>query len=193
MSAVLGLLAGVLQALAGVPYVRDVFSGSTRPHRASWLIWCVLSIIVFLSQRADGARWSLVLVGVQVLGTCLIFLLSLRFGVGGGSPVELALLGLAGLGVVGWQLSGVPVVATGCVVFADLIAVALMLPKTYRDPTSETLSAYLIGLLSVVFSIAAVGALRLDLLLYPIYLLAADSAVVMLIVSGRRRLRRAAA
>jgi hypothetical protein len=193
MTAVLGVLAGLLQALAGVPYIRDVLGGSTRPHRATWLIWCVLSLIVFLSQRADGARWSLVLVGVQVIGTWLVFLLSLRRGVGGRSPVEIGLLALAGLGVLGWQFSGEPAVATGCVVFADLIAVALMLPKTYRDPMSETLSAYLIGLASVVLSVAAVGSLRPDLLLYPVYLLAADSAVVVLIVTGRRRLRRAVA
>ena len=33
--------------------------GATRPHRGTWLIWSVLAIVVCLSQRADGASWSL--------------------------------------------------------------------------------------------------------------------------------------
>ena len=187
----LGILAGVLQAVAGVPYVRDVLRGSTRPHRATWMIWCVLSLIVLLSQRADGARWSLVLVAVQFLATLVVLMLSLRRGVGGGAPTDLALLAVAAAGVVGWQTFGDPLVATACVVGADVIAVCLMLPKTFRDPWSETLSAYLLGLVSVALAGASVGSFAPRLLLYPAYLLAGDSAIVAAIVIGRRRLRRA--
>ena len=32
-----------------------------------------------------------------------------------------------------------PIVATACVVAADLLGAAMMVPKTYRDPDSETL------------------------------------------------------
>ena len=49
------------------------------------------------------------------------------------------LLGIAALGIVGWQIADDPVIATCSVVVADLIGMALMLPKTYRSPGSETL------------------------------------------------------
>ena len=55
---------------------------------------------------------------------------------------------VAGGGVTGWLLADEPAVATACVVAADLIGVALMLPKTYRDPESETL---------ITFALASVG------------------------------------
>lgn len=191
-SEALGIASAGFLIAAGVPYIRDVLAGSTRPHRATWLIWCLLSLIALASQRADGASWSLVLVAVQSVEAALIAGLSVRRGVGGGSRIELLLLGVAALGVVGWAAAGNPLIATACVVFADLIAVVLMIPKTVRDPMSETLSAYLVGLVGVVLSALSVGRFAPALLLYPAYLLVADSAVVIVIASGRRRLRAAA-
>ena len=193
MLELLGGLAGLLQAAASVPYARDVLRGSTRPHRGTWAIWCILSAIVLASQRADGASWSLVLVVAQFLGTLVIVLLAIPRGVGGATPLDAGLLGVAGLGLVGWYLAGDPTIATACVVFADSVAVVLMLPKTFRDPYSETLSTYLLGLASVVLAAAAVGALDPRLLLYPVYLAAAESVVIGVIVVRRRRLRAAVA
>src|SRR5262245_10334462 len=126
MAALLGVLAGVLTVVETIPYVRDVLRGSTRPHRGTWLIWSVLAIIAFLSQRADGATWSVVMVAVQAVLTSLIFVLAIRRGEGGVSPGELAMIGLAGVGVAGWLVADEPVVATACVVAADLIGLALM-------------------------------------------------------------------
>jgi hypothetical protein len=188
MLGVLGVLAGLLQAAASVPYVRDVLRGSTRPHRGTWAIWCILSAIVLASQRAAGASWSLALVVAQFLGTLMIVLLAIPRGVGGATRLDAALLAVAAAGLVGWYLAGDATIATACVVFADSVAVVLMLPKTFRDPYSETLSTYLLGLGSVVLAAASVGALDLRLLLYPLYLAVAESVVAGLIAVRRRQL-----
>ena len=82
------------------------------------------------------------MVGVEAASTLLVFTLSLRFGMGGIGRYDLCLTGAAVLGVSGWAISSQPVVATACVVAADAVGVALMLPKTWRDPWSETLSTY---------------------------------------------------
>ncbi|HEY3613291.1 MAG TPA: hypothetical protein VGK92_06270, partial [Gaiellales bacterium] len=142
MQAAFGILAGILQLVATAPYLRDVLRGTTTPQRSTWTIWMTLSLVVLSSQWASGASWSLVLICGQVVSCAAIFLLSLRRGVGGVSPLELALLGIAALGVIGWQVADDPTVATCSVVAADLIAVALMLPKTFRNPRSETLETY---------------------------------------------------
>ena len=70
----------------------------------------------------------------QLVGCVFIFVLSVRVGVGGTSRLEWGLLAIAAAGLVGWYLAGDPTVATLCVVLADVIAIALMVPKTYRDP-----------------------------------------------------------
>ena len=188
MHAAFGILAGILQLVASAPYIRDILRGSTIPQRSTWTIWTALSFVVLASQWASGATWSLALTIGQAVSCAAIFALALRRGVGGVSPVELALLGIAALGIVGWQIADDPTVATCSVVVADLIAVGLMLPKTYRHPGSETLATYAIGVISTLFALAAVGSTAPSLLIYPVYILVADAAVVAVILLRRRAL-----
>ena len=185
---VLGVLAGVVGIADTIPYVRDTIRGSTRPHRGTWLIWSVLAIVVFLSQRADGATWSLIMAAAQAVLTGAIFLLSIRRGEGGLSPADVLMLTLAGGGVIGWIVAGDPVIATACVVAADLIGAAMMAPKTYRDPGSETLATFALASLSGALATGAVGTLDPSLLLYPVYYCLANGALAVLIHHRRRLL-----
>jgi hypothetical protein len=184
---ILGALAGLVGIADTVPYVRDTVRGATRPHRGTWLIWGVLAIVVSISQRADGASWSLVLTTSQAVLTALVFVLAIRHGEGGLAAFELSLLALASGGIVGWILAGEPLVAVMCVIVADLSAVAMMTPKAYRDPHSETLAMYVLASIGGALAAGAVGALDLSLLLYPIYYCVANGALALLITQRRRR------
>ncbi|HEX6677228.1 MAG TPA: hypothetical protein VF486_19645 [Actinomycetes bacterium] len=178
---VLGVLAGVASIANTIPYVRDTVRGSTRPHRGAWLIWGVLAVVACLSQRADGASWSLPMLAVQAVLTCFVFGLSIGHGEGGLSPTEVAMVALAGAGVVGWMVADEPVIATACVVAADLLAAAMMVPKAYRDPGSETLATFALASLGGVLAAGSVGAADPSLLLYPIYFCLVNGAIAALI------------
>jgi hypothetical protein len=188
LAAVLGVLSGVVGAADGVPYVRDVLRGATRPHRGTWLIWSGLAIVVVLSQWADGATLSLIMPATGAVLTGVVFALAIRRGVGGVSTPERVMVGIAVAGVLGWLLADEPVVATACVVVADLVGAAIMVPKTWRDPHSETFATYALGSLSGALAAGAVGALDVSLLLYPVYYCLANGALAMLIVQRRSRL-----
>ena len=190
--AAFGIASGVIQMIAIVPYLRDVLAGSTRPHRGTWTIWTVLSLTVLASQWADGGRWSLIVVAAQALSCVVTLALSLGRGVGGTARIELMLLGVAALGVVAWWQADDPTLATCAVIAADLIGVALMLPKTFRDPDSETASAFVIGVCAAFLGLLATGLDQLSLMLYPVFLVIADSALVGVIVLRRRTLEQAA-
>jgi hypothetical protein len=193
MVALAGVAAAVFSVIDAVPYVRDILRGVTRPHRGTWLIWSALGATAFASQFADGATWSLTLVGVQTVGTILILLLSIRFGVGGASIADLCLIGIAGLGIVGWALSSEPAVATIFVVLADMIGVVMMLPKTWRDPWSETAPTYVLASASGLCGVLAVGELDASLLLYPSYYAIGNGAIAAVILRRRRSTETAAA
>ena len=96
---VLGVLAGVCAVANTIPYIRDIVRGSTRPHRGTWLVWAVLAIVVYLSQRADGASWSLLMAGAQAMLTSLVFVLAIRHGEGGLCASDVVLTAVAGAGV----------------------------------------------------------------------------------------------
>jgi hypothetical protein len=191
LAPLLGVLAGVLGAADTVPYVRDILAGRTRPYRWTWLIWAVLAIVVCASQRADGASWSLLMAATQAVLTSVIFVLAIRRGEGLLGTGERVMLAIAAGGVVGWMVAGEPVVATACVVVADLIGAAMMLPKTYRDPDSETLATFALASVAGALAAGAVGRLDASLLLYPVYFCVANAAIALLIVSRRGQARAA--
>jgi hypothetical protein len=181
----LGVLAGVCAVANTVPYIRDIVRGRTRPHRGTWLVWGVLAIVVYFSQRADGASWSLLMAGAQAMLTSLIFILAIRHGEGGVCVTDVFFTAMAAAGVAGWVVSDKPIVATASVVAADLLAAAMMTPKTYRDPGSETFASFALASLGGAFATGAVASTEPSLLMYPIYFCAVNAAIALLI--HRRR------
>ena len=183
--ATLGVAGGLAGIADTVPYVRDIARGSTRPHRGTWLIWAVLAVVATLSQRADGASWSVLMTGTQAILTGLVFVLAIRHGEGGMGTRDLMLLALAGVGVIGWIIARQPVVAVGCVIAADLTAFVMMTPKVKADPDSETLSTYALAAGGGALAAGAVGMADVSLLLYPVYYCVANGAMAVFI--HRRR------
>jgi hypothetical protein len=187
--AVCGVLAGGVSVVDSVPYVRDILRGRTRPYRATWGVWTTVGIIAFLAQVADGASWSLLMVGVQAAGMTVVFGLSINRGTGRLGLVDVALIAVAAGGIVGWYASARPLFATVCVVLADLAGVVLMLPKTWRDPGSETPSSFVLAGIAGVLGTVAVGAVDPSLLLYPGYFGAVNASLAGVILLRRRFLQ----
>ena len=183
---VLGVLAGAVGVADTIPYVRDILRGATRPHRGTWLIWGVLAVVACLSMRADGATWSLVMAACQAVLTGVVFVLALRWGVGGVGWLERVMLVVAAAGVAGWIVAEEPIVATCCVIAADLIGAAMMVPKSYRDPESETLVTFALASVGGALAAGAVGAVDVSLLLYPLYYCLINGALALLIWERRR-------
>ena len=183
--AVFGLVGGALGVVGSVPYLRNTLRRTTVPHRGTWLIWGVIEVVALEAQRAGGAGWTLVPLAAQALGTCLVFVLSIRLGSGGLSRVELALIGLAGAGVVGWLVVDEPLIATACVIVADLVAALMMLPKAWSDPGTETISTFAIAGLGGAMAAGSVGSASLALLAYPVYFMLVNAALAAVI--GYRR------
>jgi hypothetical protein len=118
----------------------------------------------------------------EVCGRCFVDIFSCRRF----EPELAAAIAVAGAGVIGWILADEPIVATACVVAADLIGTAMMMPKTYRDPESETLVTFALASLAGALAAGAVGVLDVSLLLYPIYYCGANAAVALVIHQRRR-------
>ena len=62
-----------------------------------------------------------------------------------------------------------------------LIGVAIMAPKAYHDPQSETLATYALASVSGALAATAVGTLDASLLAYPIYYCVINAATAILL------------
>lgn len=183
----IGLFAGLLSVIAFFPYIRDVIKGKTKPERASWLIWLVLGSIAFSSQLAKGASDSLWMTAAQTFGVILVFILSLKYGVGGLNGRDSISLAVAALGILLWFITSEAAVALYIVIFIDAIGAWLTVLKTYKDPGSETLISWVLYGTSGILAMISVGSFNLILLAYPFYIVLANYAVVFAIIFGRKK------
>lgn len=188
LAPVLGMLAGAAGVADTLPYIRDMRRGTTRPHRGTWLVWTVLAIGAVVANGAEGARWSILMITVQAALTTLVLAFSIRHGVGGLTRVDGLLLSVALMGIAGWVVAGDPVVATLCIIGADLLGLTMMAPKTWRDPGSETASTYALAALSGLLAAGAVGSWEPALVLYPAYYALSNGSLALVIHVRRARL-----
>jgi hypothetical protein len=181
-----GIVSGLLAIVAVIPYIRDIIKKTTRPERASWLIWTVLGGIAFFSQLAKGATNSLWMTGLSTLCVLVVFLLSLKHGEGGLVKRDIAALLFAFLGLVLWYFTKDATVALLIVIAVDLSGSVLTIIKSYKDPESETMSTWVLASISGLFGTLSVGSFNWVLLMYPLYILLANSAVTVAILLGKR-------
>lgn len=181
-----GLVSGVLSAVCYLPYIRDILAGTTKPERATWFIWSILTSILFFAQASKGATNSLWLTGVQALGVIIIFLLALKFGEGGVERRDIYALIAAGIGLIAWFFTREAAVALWITIGIDFAGASLTIAKAYRDPGSETASAWIISSIAGIFGALAVGSFSINLLAFPIYVFIINLSVFMAILLGRR-------
>lgn len=183
--------AAVLTIVSAVPYVRDMLQGTTRPNIVSWGIWCLVQAIFAAAQFSAGASLSIVLPAFEVATVGLIVVLGLAgYGYKKYRPLDFVCLALALGAIVLWQMTKDPAVALWMSVAADVLAAVPTFIKAYRDPKSETLSAYLLVALSAVAAAFASNVADIPNLLWPANIFFGNTLIVCLILLGRRRMRR---
>lgn len=189
MKELLTLLSAGLILLAAPPYIIDTVKGKTRPERITWLIFSILGIIAFVSQLSLGGTWSLVFSGMDTLASITVFILSLRFGVGGFTRLDISALFIATVGVLIAIIAKQPVISIAGVILADLSGAALTVRKTYLQPKSETMVSWLLVGTASLLGVLTVGKMSLGLLMYPVYLMLVNYSVPVAALLGTRRMK----
>ncbi|MBK6871057.1 MAG: hypothetical protein IPK24_20970 [Kineosporiaceae bacterium] len=182
-SAMVGAGLSIVGTLA---YLLGIRRGSTTPHRGSWLVWSAVALIAACAHAAAGGRWGLVVLVVQAASTVTVLGVAVRGGVGGVAAGNVVLLGVAGVGIIGWQLVDDPLVATCCVALADGAGLVAITPKIWREPDSETGTTYALAALSGLSAVVSVRSRDVALLLFPAYFCLGNAAIALLIGCRRR-------
>jgi hypothetical protein len=182
-----GYLAGLAILLSFAPYIRDIFSGKTKPERISWLIWAILGTISFFSQLAKGASFSLIMTAAQTVGDLFIFILAIKWGFGGFLKRDVSALVGAALGLFLWYLTKEAAVALIIAIFIDATGAVLTVIKSYERPTTETVSSWVLTFIGGLLACIAVGGFNLILLALPLYICLASAAILIAIKLGVKR------
>jgi hypothetical protein len=187
MQEIFAVVSAVLIFVASPPYIIDTIKGKTKPERVTWFIFSILGIIAFISQLLLGASWSLVFSGLDTVCSILIFSLSIKFGVGGHTKLDIAAIFIATIGVLIAVLAKEPIISLLGVILADLSGVILTIKKTFLNPKSETSITWILVGTASLFGILSVNKISFGILLYPVYLLIANYSIPLVQLIGKLR------
>jgi len=186
-SALIGIVAGVINTAGLVPYIRDIFRHKTKPERAMWWIYCALFTLLFAAQAKAGADWLLFVTASYVLSSTLIAILSLRYGYGSFHKRDFVSITIATIGLILWLITDRPLVAILMVIIVDVAGFWLTLVKTWHAPHTETLISWQLAFLAAFLSIFSITTWSLDVVIYPLYAVSGNALIVWLIMHRRKK------
>ncbi len=139
-----------------ITYAVSIIKGSTRPHRMTRFILAFVLTLNFVSILAAKSNLGAeVFAGITCIQSLAIFALSLWKGMGGTTKFDWVCLGIALIGLVGWKITGDPLLGVWFSVLADFVAYLPAFVKTYYHPHTESPWYYLLSGLAALISLVA--------------------------------------
>lgn len=187
MKATLGLIAIVIGFIGYVPYFRTIFSGKTKPHAFTWLVWGILTAIAFGGQivsKGGAGAWA---TGFTAFISFTIFILALAKGQKDFPLADWLCLGgcVAALGL--WAVTNNPLTAIILITVIDMLAFVPTFRKSYSRPESEPAFTYILSGLKFLVSLFALQKLSAVTVLYPASLVLTNGLfVAMILLQGKR-------
>lgn len=85
---IFGASALIVNLIGYIPYIKGIFDGLVKPQRITWGIWSILTFVGFINQGLNGGGYSTYFFGSTTALVFIVFVLSFRKGVGGGSSFD---------------------------------------------------------------------------------------------------------
>ncbi len=180
------LATGLVQIGNLLWYLKGVYSGETKPHAFSWLIWSAVGFIAGLGQLEAGG-------GLGAYLTCLAGFTCFMRGVAGlthgvrtithGDWLSFFLCSVA---IVLWVIVKNPLVAIVIVTFIDLGAFYPTVRKSWNAPYNEPILNMLVIIGLCGMGLYLLAERNLTTVFYPAMVVAAHVLYVVMLVWRRR-------
>jgi hypothetical protein len=182
LTSIAAFLSTALAISCTIPYIQAILKKKTKPHQLSWLVFVIMNGIVFFSQYFAGGRASVLISLAFFIGSALVFLLSLKFGVRESSKWDRSLFVFALCTIVIWVLTKNNDVAIWLTLLIDLAATTMTILKIKVEPNSEDPLPWTIASVAYIFTILILVGQPLSILyVRPLYGLIGDVAIVVMI------------
>ncbi len=179
---ILGIVAGLLSMVSFIVYYISIFRRKTIPNKTTWFILTIVGILIASSYYAVGARETIWVPIVYIIGPFITFILSLKFGQGGWSSFDKICLILSIVSIIVWMISGYPLLTLLINIFIDLLGILPTVRKTYLNPNSEDLLTWLLVVIESILNLFAIREWVFGIYVYPVYMLVFNGLILFLIL-----------
>lgn len=171
-------------------YAIDTFKGRTKPNRVTWVLWTAIPLITFLAQLSKDVGLSAVFTLAYALGPLIVVIASLtnKNAYWKLTTFDYICGAISVLAVILWLITGNGTTAIILSIAADFAAGLPTLRKSYVDPTSENVSAYIVGIISGGITLLSLQTWHLASVIFPLYIVL-DSALIFLTIKVFSRFR----
>lgn len=179
--------AAVVAAVGVAPYLIDIVKRKTKPNVVSWTTWTLLTAIATAATfAADEPKTALLTLGSTVCSG-LVVILGLKYGFAKFSAFDaFCWVGaVTGLGL--WLIFDSPTLAIITTVSIDFLGVLPTIRHAWNEPGEETWQTFLAGVVAAMLTLVSLTQFSVDSLLYPLYLMLANAAVVGVVIVRRKQ------
>ena len=179
-------VAVVISLVGYIPYLLGIKKGTNKPHAYSWLVWTLVTWIIFATQVASGAGWGSAIYVVTGLICTVILYFSFTVGEKNRTPADLVMLCLALVSIPIWLLSKSPNASIVLVTLIDLFAFGPTIRKCWNKPNEEALISHTIAGVKYAVSILALAQYNFGTVFYPTVLVCVNLTFTLFVLWRRR-------
>lgn len=176
------LVSTVLALISPIVYSIAILKGEAKPHRTTRFVLLLITSLTTASLFAQGNNVAIYLAGVSTFQSIIVFILSIKHGMGGWSKPDIICLIFALIGIVIWQITKNPVIALYFAISADFIGMIPAIVKTYHFPETEVWSFFALDVFAAIFNLLALKKWTIEEFSYPIYIMLINLVMVFLIL-----------
>lgn len=185
MKEIIGIIGGVLFLLGYIPYGIAIINNNSKPQKTTWIIWISLDSITFLGMLAKGsANWQIV---STVIGGIITIILVSRYTSGGFKKLDWVCIVAAVIGILLWIILQDAIFG---IVISQLIGGIGSLPTIvaiWKDPKSESHSAWLLFLLSSTLTLISLPSFSLESVAQPATFFLVQAVIVCIICFDNKK------
>ena len=181
----IAIIASVLAIIGNVPYLVDIYKKRVQPHPYTWLVWSLVSCIIFFGQVAKGAGIGALPTAASEIFTIIIFFFSLKNGFKQVRKIDNVFLSIALLGIIPWILTKDPTYSVIIAVSIDLVAFLPTIRKTQKNPETETPLLYIMNVFRHVLMLLSLQAYNIATTLHSIAMIMTNTLMTVLILKGK--------
>lgn len=181
------IISSIMIVASTLPYLIDIVKKKTKPRVVSWFNWALLGTIAGFAALADGQIPAAMLSFASALEALLVVTLGMYYGDRHFERFDILCQIGAAIGLLLWLAFDSPLTAIIAVTTVDFIAALPTYKHIWQKPFEETPLAFIICSFASILTLFAVTNSSLTGLVYPIYILLANTTMSVLILLRRRR------
>lgn len=186
LKVLLGTVSVILTFAGYVPYIVDIFKGTTKPHMFSWLVWSITTFAVYFLQLGSGAGFGANVTLALALLVSFVFLISIKKGDLAIKKIDSIFLIIALVGVATWLLLDQPVLSIIILTGVDLCGFVPTVRKSWLSPYSETLSFYIITSFRHILNLFALAEYNVVTWFFPLAWSVVNALFALFLIVRRR-------